>query len=709
MWDESPFDLRRPHIQPNVQKAATSSTALLPLSTAIAIKHRLNAQIQDKAVTNIFASFSGFTWLMFQKRRDTNVPIFIDGNVVDQLQRMKNNSAVCLRRCLEVVDSCTLAENIFSNKTRIPSRDRLAANGLAQAQFMAKREHNWDEFDVTCEARMVADVHNKASAPFEFAIKGMIHFALATSGAGHTYEFQKSCAKVIRPRLRLLDGFPSDEDELTKHIAVRTFLSSAKSQTERRLLIMMLPTVDIEATGPIEIRVPFLDSIDDQEHYLDELSESMAAALVSRGLRMWNRSKWNTWAEATCDIGLGLTYNNIYRDAFAPYCETLGKKLSASSARTSFAEALDDANANDDADQDDNVEDAPEGAAVEIDAPAENQKYAKAMSHADKANEFLQHVVPSARASCIALRNVLSSLQRFLGKQAYYTSTEYEKHQQARAAKICQTFSGDEHFGKPTREYAVQVMARGTMEEHAMSRLRALLFDSRLWRLVPKADMTNRFKAMVNISTNKAGSGMEKHFNFRHARPPFDNFLLIDQPELAESIRGRRWCLKDLWTRNFHGKNEDLTSIRTRARLICHARRITPNIIPKECHNAHIRKVVQSRIQTRSFDAPQLAAQLCGQFFRSEYLKSDSFMTRYGDLKGDNVTEEPAPLDGKATDGEHEAGSSGGPYRAFLRYKRLKSNTEPSRLYRQFQRDQPDEFAELQRHGARGDGAITKR
>ena len=74
-------------------------------------------------------------------------------------------------------------------------------------------------------------------------------------------------------------------------------------------------------------------------------------------------------------------------------------------------------------------------------------------------------------------------------------------------------------------------------------------------------------------------------------------------------------------------------------------------------------------------------------------------MTRYGDLKGDNVTEEPAPLDGKATDGEHEAGSSGGPYRAFLRYKKLKSNTESSRLYRQFQRDQPDEFAELQRQG----------
>ena len=87
------------------------------------------------------------------------------------------------------------------------------------------------------------------------------------------------------------------------------------------------------------------------------------------------------------------------------------------------------------------------------------------------------------------------------------------------------------------REYAVQVMARGTMEEHAISRLRALLFDSRLWRLVPKADMTNRFKAMVNISTNKAGSGMKNASTFgTRGRHLTTSFSLTNQSWLNPSV-----------------------------------------------------------------------------------------------------------------------------------------------------------------------------
>ena len=528
----------------------------------------------------------------------------------------------------------------------------------------------------------------------------MIHFALSTNGAGHTFEFRKSLVTTIRPRLVLKDGFPSEEEELMKHIAIRTFLSHSKSSTERRLLIMMLPTLDLEATDPIEIRVPNLADIDDPDAYLDALAESFAAGLLSRGIRMWNRSKWNTWSEATCDIGLGLTYNDLYRDAFEPYCAALGKKLTTASARVGGAEALADANADDGADGSDPGEAEPASADAGHNDPAASSKHERAMSHAGKANEFLQHVAPSARASSIALRNVLSSLQRFLGQQSYLTSIEYERTQTALAAKYCADFPGDEHFGKPTREFAIQVLAKGTLEEHATTRLRALLFDSRLWRLVPKRDMTNRFKALTNISINKAGSGMEKHFHFRHSRPPFDNFLLIDQPELAEAVRRRRWCLKDLWSRTFHGNNADLSSLTTRARLICHAKRATPNIIPKECHNAHIRKIVQTRIQTKAFDAPQLAAQLCGQFFRSEHIKSPSFMTKDGDLEAIHK-EEPAVVedDASAEDDKPEAGGSGGPYRAFLRLKRMMSGSESSRLYREFRRDRPEDFADLQQQG----------
>eukprot|EP00959_Pyramimonas_sp_CCMP1952_P395182 8280090-Pyramimonas_sp.AAC.1 len=89
---------------------------------------------------------------------------------------------------------------------------------------------------------------------------------------------------------------------------------------------------------------------------------------------------------------------------------------------------------------------------------------------------------------CVVLRMVYAVTGRVEKGNLYIASDKYERQQQAAAAKRIQ--DGVARPGELLRDYAALVRARGAIEGKAFRQLRTLMFDTRVWCLVPSAEVT---------------------------------------------------------------------------------------------------------------------------------------------------------------------------------------------------------------------------
>eukprot|EP00959_Pyramimonas_sp_CCMP1952_P450970 9441911-Pyramimonas_sp.AAC.1 len=81
--------------------------------------------------------------------------------------------------------------------------------------------------------------------------------------------------------------------------------------------------------------------------------------------------------------------------------------------------------------------------------------------------------------------------------------------------------------------------------------MKLLLYDHRLWSILPPDQITNGLRVRAFRSICKSAAVTEKLSAKPHTMAPWSLFLVLDQPDLAETVMGAPECMLDAWIRQF--------------------------------------------------------------------------------------------------------------------------------------------------------------
>jgi hypothetical protein len=576
-----------------------------------------------------------------------------------------------------------LAEDVFEMKTRLHANDRHPSNAPAHAQLMSKRSSDWTSLGCECEAHMNFKVHRSATSYLDWALSGMCHIALAMGTAGDLVEFQQCIKDVVRPMIRFRVGVASPEDLIYKHACIRSFFSGKSNAIQRRIMLTLLP--DGNWTDPEWIDI-WLSSLDEHDlgELLENICDAIAQALAPSTPETVNRQKWSGVQTPICQIGMLLLFHLILVPVFELFAGR-NEKNKVATGDADSAPSLDSGGGHHaivlvGGADDMRLMPAQDGPAASGVLSVSDFHVAK-MGHVKGAAAFLARDKPSAHTATILLRNVCSPLQELLGDQAALSSEKWDNQQRAKAARA--VAHGTPHGQRLTRDFRILIAAEGILENKCMNK----------FLILPSA-LTNRTRAYAFIMLNRSGALLEKLIARRHRLPPYNNFLLLAQPELADDLQAQRHCMKDPWTKALHDKYPDLSSPEVFAVLLLHALLAYMNIVPQENFNAYIRRLIKSRPQTQQIDTEQLGASIVASRFRKmrdaagrEF--QSEFLTRATDDADMSV-----PAEKKKTT------HSGGAWKAYMRKCKSNQTHDVAQAYNAIKAADGDEMRQLELEGS---------
>ena len=169
------------------------------------------------------------------------------------------------------------------------------------------------------------------------------------------------------------------------------------------------------------------------------------------------------------------------------------------------------------------------------------------------------------------------------------------------------------------RDYAALFHARGALEDKGITKLRMLLFDVRLWHVLPQVDMSNDLKVKCFLSITGSEALTEKLLAIPHSMAPHIVLLTLEQPELIDRVCAIRICLLDAWSRDFLAHNDLRTSeAKLKLLIIVILWRDNTNLL--EVTNAQLRRFVKKKTQTTQLDTSQLSEKYMGLQLRYGHL-----------------------------------------------------------------------------------------
>eukprot|EP00959_Pyramimonas_sp_CCMP1952_P459890 9478985-Pyramimonas_sp.AAC.1 len=178
---------------------------------------------------------------------------------------------------------------------------------------------------------------------------------------------------------------------------------------------------------------------------------------------------------------------------------------------------------------------------------------------------------------------------------------------------------------------------------------------------------------------------------------PWCLFLVLDQPDLAESVMETPPCMLDAWSRQFLA-DHDLRTPEARALLALHVHLLKTNTDHLEIGNAHSRRFTKKQVQCKQLDAGQLSERMMAQkyFYEVDFKRLGKVGKRTGVEGGPD--EQPAAGDAPP---EEPKGSGGGPWRAFVHEQESNDLRALGVEYRELKAKGPDDptMAEYIRKG----------
>jgi hypothetical protein len=509
-YDETPLDMR----QPGAAHAAGVAAQHPPSSLALATQEILDILPPSLVAvrTKLFQTQQEFAFLV-KAPMSINPVMYcaIVGKSVSHLQSLYRNTPGPMIQCLHDVGAASFEESGFQQCTRIVSLDSHPSNFVVERRLRRRRRRlskSWQTALFPCEQHKSGKIRDVATKPFESAVSGIINLGLSISQHGQLIDFQDCAREWVRANSLVLVGEPPPEVAARRNLVFKWFISGGVNQAVVRVLLSNLARGNLEKIAVFEIYVrPGVAY--DENAVKARHAEGISRAIAYRRWNLYMRKKWGNAAEACCDAALPLLINEMLIPVYKMFCERQSAKAPCHRVGAAGAGV----------DGDDEVEDPDRGRGALVPLVADPEAMpggavsdgswaAINASNRKTASTFLQSRSPGPVGQVVSLRMIVSICQSIQKEQFWIGSQRYNKMQDALAARRSKDVSEP---GVLLRDYAVLVAARGVIENKAFVRIRALMFDARLWVVLPEYEWTNDLKAMNFLGLSGAGALVEKH------------------------------------------------------------------------------------------------------------------------------------------------------------------------------------------------------
>lgn len=216
--------------------------------------------------------------------------------------------------------------------------------------------------------------------------------------------------------------------------------------------------------------------------------------------------------------------------------------------------------------------------------------------------------------------------------------------------------------------------------------------------VLPEAEWCNNLKAETFVSLSRMGALTEKLLARAHSRAPWRLFLIVLQPDIAETILATPKCLLDKWTARFLEEN-DITSSAARSKLMLHIMMLRSSTNDLEVGHSHIRRMVKRRIQCAPADVADISAKWVVHQCRRHHYAT-------GERKGGQQADAHAGQQQRHEELKARGGGAG-PWRAFCRLQRSNNLKEVGRKYNELKAHPDSEV--LRQCREEGAAAATRR
>lgn len=622
--------------------------------------------------TNVLQTRTGFAWLLSVEVEGEEQFSIVTGRNIAHLQNLVSNKPEPMMTALKEQSSLSFGESSAESCSRLTSVDRHPSNLVVERRVIRRRRRlstKWRSVITTCNQHKFGCVRLALSKPFDSTVTGIINVTRSIYSVSYLHRFQRIFRLHVFRRVRVVRASPSIATLRHTRTLLRWFVPPCAHAMTQRVLLSVAAQGDWLDQDHIDVFVA-VDFAGDEEQLKEKIADAISSSLTHRRWSLYMRKKHGGAEEAVCDVALPLLCHGLLKSAYNEFvlvCSNT-KSKPAEPGEASAPPAL----------QDEPALPFDLGDPSALPVPFEFDRAAwAAQNDRFRAKAFSWLNAPGIRplASAVVLRMCVSPVQ-YMEKQEFWVGSKgWEKRQNACAAQ------GDLSASRVflQRDYHALVHARGEIEEKGICKMRMLLFDHRLWVVLPHCDWTNELKVMAFLGICGSEAVTEKLVGIPHRKAPYSLYLTLEQASLCEKVKRTSVCLLDSWSRGFLANN-DIASKRGKMKLALHVAMILETTNNLEVTNAQLRRFVKKRTQTTALDLEQLSQKYIGLQFRTDLVSGESPGQSAGG--GDPCPSGSAASSSPGVDASTSSSGGGGSWRAYVRKQRSNKMSDIAVLYR---------------------------
>ena len=303
---------------------AGSASAAVPVPPAVHVP----TITKQAAKSKVFAVDHGFAMLLKVPSDMTGTGpqyITVTGKTLTWLQILERTTASQLKQALGAIDAVGPSAASFALQCRLTTTDAAAENFSAERGTLRSREDSWTSIHLVCMVHQIALAHTRTFSLMQEHISGMVNLSLSLAMGSAMAAFRDHLARIVRQRLLIIRGFPSQEVLQYRHFILELFCVSGRQRELRHFLLSMLPNGDWRRRDAVEVYVaPAVDINADQ--LTDQVVQGLVVALSGRVFTTYPQSRWIGCDVAVDEVGLCEAVHGLLS---LTYASMLGQKQAA--------------------------------------------------------------------------------------------------------------------------------------------------------------------------------------------------------------------------------------------------------------------------------------------------------------------------------------------------------------------------------------------
>lgn len=558
---------------------------------------------------------------------------------VGGLAVMERGTTAVLATCQQALSTATRAANAFKQQVRASCTDAGSSNLTCERMVTSSRGEKCTSLHTLCEVHRASLAHGKSLVLLDANIRGMIKCALSLRAGAALNTFRSCLAQEVASRLQILHGRPPPEAMAHKRAVLQLFVSHGRNLPVKRMLLALCPNGDWRSPWVQYYVPPLPTATEDKTVVLQHLVTGLVTALCASKPSVYPRHRWTGCDIATDELSIieachGLL-TGTYKRFVACYQPGLARIFDRSapvvtSAQLGCPALMDDTNDGGGDGLGPTTED-DEGVAVvggegEPAGGGAEDGASWALINAARRRDAARWLASAPFGHLVLQRLVMEPLRERMGALFREASAEWEREQECRAAAAMK--EGRTDFG--VRQYRLSIAACGRHDQRFKQQVHTLWSEPAMWQLLPDRCLNLSFRSLAFRSLSKLACSHKQLLAWPNERFPIRMFALLEQPDLAESMRAAPDCLLDAWSAQLRRDDPSLCGATFRLKLLLCAAMSWKDISSIEARHASIRRLLYTSPQTHSMSFADLASQWLLMQARTRATDFAAWQTRRG-------------------------------------------------------------------------------